>query len=147
MTQAKRDMILIDIPRLPPSKNTYLGRHWATQHKIFNTWRKVMAFHPLRHTWQAIYGPVVVEIEFHLPNRRRVDAVPNMLGFPPLLDCLTPARVDLPGPGKRGRAKFGLGLIEDDCCTKCRVIAAEPVIDGAQRTIIRIWSISEQEGR
>jgi hypothetical protein len=142
----------IIIPALPPSKNEYGRRHWATQHKLREWWYLlVKEFFSTRRYPERLKGPVDIEIEFHFPDNRLRD-VQNLIGFPPLWDVLTPEKVNPPrriktgkraGHVTRGTVKLGLGIIEEDNHKAMRIIPADPVIDGTRQTVIRIWSREE----
>ena len=104
------DTLYIIIPALPPSKNQYIRKHWRTQQRLwFKPWEEMM-----RNTVGnsiKFKGVVAVEIELHFPNKMQRDVL-NLVGFPPLMDCLKDA-----------------GIIEDDNSRMCKIAIAEPVID------------------
>jgi len=110
---------VITIPCLPPSKNEYMRLHWGSQQRrYFKPWEAMMSSvlaHCVKHV-----GPVEVEIELHFPDKRERDTL-NYTAFPPLMDSLKRA-----------------GLIEDDNSQICRVVNADPIIDGTRQTVIRI---------
>jgi hypothetical protein len=135
--------ITLTIPALPPSKNEYDGAHWSKKYDMQRVWQSLVfgaaveAGVIVTRTGRGpcvptIRGPVVVEIEFHFPDRRRRDTL-NYAAFPPLMDSLTP-------PNYHGirHNKQGLGLIEDDSADVCEVRILPPIVDGTRQTVIRI---------
>ncbi len=117
--------ISIELPCLPPSKNTYLRMHWASQQRYF--------FKPYE-AWFGVHAPagrpgikgrVKVKIQLHFPDERNRDEL-NYAAFPPLMDCLQK-----------------LSVIENDSHKKCRPEVPAPIKDGTARTVI--WISKEVE--
>lgn len=109
--------VLIIVPRIPPSKNKYIGKIPAIQKRqFFEPWNDLVMRVALEarasgQPWPRISGPVDIEITFIFPNRRHPD-IRNLDCFPPLVDILTKERVTRTRAGIR--RKRGLGIIEDD---------------------------------
>ena len=114
--------IVIDIQVLPPSKNQYIRKHWATQQKKwFRPWATMMALaYQQAPEKMKVMGKVRVRIQLHFPDSRRRDPQ-NYTAFPPLMDVLV-----------------NLGIIQDDNSRVCRIEVPEPICDGTARTVIAI---------
>jgi hypothetical protein len=112
----------ITLPILPPSKNTWSGRFWATRHKQGReleqqVWAAVCeAAHSLPMTRFRV--PVVVSLEFHLPDNRRRD-IQNLV-HPGLIDALV-----------------NMAIIVDDSAAWMS-LELSSVVDGTRQTVIRI---------
>jgi Holliday junction resolvase RusA-like endonuclease len=120
------DYCRIVIPCLPPSKNVWFNKHWATQRTMwFNPWKRWLRDEYMHHLafyhWQPkMRGECDVVVTFHLPNKRRRD-LQNLFSFPPLFDVLVEC-----------------GIIDDDSEAVAHPRMAEPVYDKTAQTVIEI---------
>lgn len=115
--------IEIILPILPPSKNTWEGRHWKTRYnqgqRLYQEiWGAVRSKTPCDERMPRFFVPVVVSIEFHLPDRRRRD-IQNLL-HPGLFDSLK-----------------SMGLIIDDSAEWMELEVSSKV-NGLRQTVIKI---------
>ena len=116
-------ILVIDLPALPPSKNSWIRKHWRTQQRCyFKPWARWVA-EPWWYTpcayWRMAHpqvkGKVKVSVQFFYPDKRRRDGQ-NYFGWPPLFDslvtlgvidddsgevCLLPPIIQLGSPGTR----------------------------------------------
>lgn len=125
----------IIVPRLPPSKNLVDRMKLHGGYTGYKTWFDMMAVENMIHKYhlRRVAGRCLVEVQFCFPHAKNLCDVLNLLGYAPLMDALTLPR----GGGKHH--KPGIGVIDDDNPRKCHVWAAESVVDGTSRTIIRVW--------
>jgi Holliday junction resolvase RusA-like endonuclease len=113
--------IQFTIPILPPSKNTWQGRHWFKRYKQGDdlqqeVWAALIQAYPA--PLPSFKVPVLVELEFHFPDNRPRDV--QNYEHPGLYDALVT-----------------LGVIVDDSAVWMSK-STTSVVDGRRATTIRI---------